>query len=132
MTTESVDPSTLREQLDAVGIDLNAGDATGYVALEPDLNLNAIAIGLGLENIAYEPEQFPSLIYHLDQPATTVLLFENGVIATVDGADEEAVRDAIVTAIERIADLGLVEIDLTPSVNVNESIPIAEVIEAKD
>ena len=25
------------------------------------LNLNAIAIGLGLENIEYEPEQFPAL-----------------------------------------------------------------------
>jgi len=27
------------------------------------LNLNAIAIGLGLENIEYEPEQFPGLVY---------------------------------------------------------------------
>lgn len=27
--------------------------------LKTDLNLNAIALGLGLENIEYEPEQFP-------------------------------------------------------------------------
>jgi transcription initiation factor TFIID TATA-box-binding protein len=31
-----------------------------------DLNLNAIAIGLGLENIEYEPEQFPGLVYRLE------------------------------------------------------------------
>ena len=29
------------------------------------LNLNAIAIGLGLESIEYEPEQFPGLVYRL-------------------------------------------------------------------
>lgn len=30
------------------------------------LNLNAIAIGLWLENIGYEPEQFPGLVYRID------------------------------------------------------------------
>lgn len=29
--------------------------------LKSDLNLNAVALGLGLENIEYEPEQFPGL-----------------------------------------------------------------------
>ena len=39
------------------------------------LNLNAIAIGLGLENIEYEPEQFPGLVYRLDNPDVVVVLF---------------------------------------------------------
>ena len=36
--------------------------------LKTDLNLNAVALGLGLENIEYEPEQFPGLVYQ-DQAA---------------------------------------------------------------
>jgi len=38
------------------------------------LNLNAIAIGLGLENIEYEPEQFPGLVYRLSEPKVVVLV----------------------------------------------------------
>ncbi|PIN90529.1 TATA-box-binding protein [Candidatus Pacearchaeota archaeon CG10_big_fil_rev_8_21_14_0_10_34_76] len=41
-----------------------------------DLNLNILA--LELENTEYEPEQFPGLVYKLDKPTTTFLLFSNG------------------------------------------------------
>lgn len=61
---------------------------------------------------------------------TTAVLFGNGVIATVDGVDEQAVTDAILTVIERGEDLGLIETDSTPSVNVTvESIPVADIVE---
>ncbi len=30
-----------------------------------ELNLNEVAMGLGLENIEYEPEQFPGLVYRI-------------------------------------------------------------------
>jgi len=39
--------------------------------LGENLNLNAIAIGLGLENIEYEPEQFPGLVYRLTTPTSS-------------------------------------------------------------
>lgn len=130
MTTEGLTPGTLRDTLTDVGVELNAGETAGYAELEPNLNLNALAIGLGLENIEYEPERFPGLIYHVDQPMTTAVLFGNGVIATVDGVDEQAVTDAILTVIERGEDLGLIETDSTPSVNVTvESIPVADILE---
>ena len=35
--------------------------------LGESLNLNAIAIGLGLESVEYEPEQFPGLVYRLEE-----------------------------------------------------------------
>lgn len=130
MTTEGLTPGTLRDTLTDVGVELNAGETAGYAELESNLNLNALAIGLGLENIEYEPERFPGLIYHVDQPMTTAVLFGNGVIATVDGVDEQAVTDAILTVIERGEDLGLIETDSTPSVNVTvESIPVADILE---
>jgi len=45
-------------------------------SIDVDLNLNILA--LELENTEYEPEQFPGLVYKLDEPTTTFLLFSNG------------------------------------------------------
>ena len=36
--------------------------------LEQEINLNTVAITLGLEKVEYEPEQFPGLVYRLDDP----------------------------------------------------------------
>lgn len=54
------------------GFDVNMNDAEFKIQnivvsadLNSKLNLDVIAIGVGLENIEYEPEQFPGLVYHL-------------------------------------------------------------------
>lgn len=46
--------------------------------LDRSLNLNALAIGLGLEQTEYEPEQFPGLIFHPANAPCVVLLFTSG------------------------------------------------------
>lgn len=46
--------------------------------LGSEINLNSIAIGLGLDRVEYEPEQFPGLVYRLDKPRVVVLLFGSG------------------------------------------------------
>ena len=43
-----------------------------------NLNLNLNLLTLELENTEYEPEQFPGLVYKLDKPNATFLLFSNG------------------------------------------------------
>ena len=48
--------------------------ASGDIKMK--LNLNYLA--LELENTEYEPEQFPGLVYKLDDPTATFLLFSNG------------------------------------------------------
>ena len=48
--------------------------ASGTIHLQ--LNLNYLA--LEMENTEYEPEQFPGLVYKLDDPNATFLLFSNG------------------------------------------------------
>lgn len=71
------------------------------------LNLNAIAIGLGLENIEYEPEQFPGLVYRLSEPKVVMLLFGSGKLVVTGGkkpADADAAVDRIV---EELDGLGL-------------------------
>ena len=47
--------------------------------LGESLNLNALAIGLGLEKTEYEPEQFPGLIYRPSSADSVVLLFASDV-----------------------------------------------------
>ena len=71
------------------------------------LNLNAIAIGLGLENIEYEPEQFPGLVYRIAEPKVVMLLFGSGKLVVTGGkkpVDADAAVDKIV---EELDGLGL-------------------------
>jgi transcription initiation factor TFIID TATA-box-binding protein len=68
--------------------------------LHADLNLNAIAIGLGLEKVEYEPEQFPGLVYRMENPKVVVLLFGSGkLVCTGAKKPEDAER-----AVDKIAD----------------------------
>ncbi len=46
--------------------------------LESEINLSSIALTLGLDRVEYEPEQFPGLVYRLDEPRVVVLLFGSG------------------------------------------------------
>jgi transcription initiation factor TFIID TATA-box-binding protein len=46
--------------------------------LGSEINLNTIAISLGLDHVEYEPEQFPGLVCRLDDPRVVVLLFGSG------------------------------------------------------
>ena len=48
--------------------------------LHAELNLNQVAVGLGLENIEYEPEQFPGMVYRVYNPKVVLLLFCSGRI----------------------------------------------------
>ncbi|MBI5148286.1 TATA-box-binding protein [Candidatus Pacearchaeota archaeon] len=43
-----------------------------------DIALNLNVLALQLKNTEYEPEQFPGLVYKLDSPNATFLLFSNG------------------------------------------------------
>ncbi len=71
------------------------------------LNLNAIAIGLGLENIEYEPEQFPGLVYRLDEPDVVALLFGSGKLVITGGKDPTDAEAAVGVITSRLDELGL-------------------------
>lgn len=63
--------------------------------LESDLNLNAVAVGLGMENVEYEPEQFPGLVYRIKEPKAVVLLFGSGKVICTGARRLEDVERAI-------------------------------------
>jgi transcription initiation factor TFIID TATA-box-binding protein len=63
--------------------------------LESEINLNAIALSLGLEKVEYEPEQFPGLVYRLDVPKVVVLLFGSGKLVCTGAKKPEDVEKAV-------------------------------------
>ena len=74
--------------------------------LHSALNLNAIASGLGLENIEYEPEQFPGLVYRVSDPKVVILLFGSGKLVVTGGKKPEdmvSAVDHIVKELERLS-----------------------------
>jgi len=71
------------------------------------LNLNAIAIGLGLENIEYEPEQFPGLVYRLSSPKVVMLLFGSGKIVITGGKKPEDAEAAVEKIVILLDGLGM-------------------------
>lgn len=58
-----------------------------------DLNLNSLA--MKLPNTEYEPEQFPGLVFKLDEAKATFLLFSNGKIVCTGTKSEEQIKKAI-------------------------------------
>ena len=62
-------------------------------SIEVSLNLNLLA--LELENTEYEPEQFPGLVYKLDNPTATFLLFSNGKLVCTGTKNRAQLEDAM-------------------------------------
>lgn len=54
------------------------------------LNLPSLAIDLGLENTEFEPEQFPGLIYRLDD--IVALLYANGKFVITGSSNVESIN----------------------------------------
>jgi len=49
-----------------------------------------------LDNVMYEPEQFPGLIYRMKDPKTVLLLFASGKLVCTGAKSEEMVYESIV------------------------------------
>ncbi|MHA1647419.1 MAG: TATA-box-binding protein [Promethearchaeota archaeon] len=58
-----------------------------------EINLNKAAVLM--DNVMYEPEIFPGLIYRMTDPKSVFLLFSTGKIVCTGVKDEESVKTAI-------------------------------------
>jgi len=72
--------------------------ASGSIGM--DLNLNVLA--MKLDNTEYEPEQFPGLVYKLDEAKATFLLFSNGKIVCTGTKSEKEVHEALDKLIDNL------------------------------
>ena len=75
--------------------------------LKSDLNLNAVALGLGLENIEYEPEQFPGLVYRIKVPKVVVLIFSSGKLVITGGKSPEECEEGARIVRMQLENMGL-------------------------
>jgi transcription initiation factor TFIID TATA-box-binding protein len=101
-------------KMNSVGIkvagtpDITVQNIVASADLGSVLNLNAIAIGLGLENIEYEPEQFPGLVYRIDKPKVVVLLFGSGKLVVTGGKKPQDAEEAVERIVRELEGLALI------------------------
>ena len=71
--------------------------------LDQELKLNEIAFAL--PNAEYEPEQFPGLVYRMDDPKVAFLLFGSGKVVCTGGKSIEDKKRAIDKVEKKLAKL---------------------------
>ena len=75
--------------------------------LESTLNLIQIAMSLGFENVEYEPEAFPGLVYRMDDPKVVLLLFGSGKMVCVGAREVNDIKNAVRNIKEELSTAGL-------------------------
>ena len=65
------------------------------------------AISLGLEKVEYEPEQFPGLVYRIDEPKVVVLLFGSGKLVCTGARKPSDVEQAVEKITQELKAAGL-------------------------
>lgn len=63
--------------------------------LEQKLDLETLAVSLGLNKVEYEPEQFPGLIFRPDGYGVTLLIFATGNVITGGAEDRNQAKSAL-------------------------------------
>ena len=62
--------------------------------LETGVDLNALSAKLGLNNVEYEPEQFPGLVYRPENTEAVLLIFATGKVVITGAKNEETASTA--------------------------------------
>jgi transcription initiation factor TFIID TATA-box-binding protein len=71
------------------------------------INLNKLAVCFNLEQIEYEPEQFPGLVYRLKDPKVVLLIFGSGKVIITGGKVPDDAKNAVVKVIADLRRVGL-------------------------
>jgi len=72
-----------------------------------DLERSAYSLGRTM----YEPEQFPGLIYRMDEPRVVILLFASGKIVCTGATKEEIVYEAVAKLHKKLEEKELIYYD---------------------
>jgi transcription initiation factor TFIID TATA-box-binding protein len=72
--------------------------------LNAEVNLEIAAEQL--DNVMYEPEQFPGLIYKMNDPKVVLLIFSSGKMVITGAKSEEEVAQAVKNIYEKLKSIG--------------------------
>ena len=96
------------KEIDKAGVKIKAEpkiEVQNIVAssdLGQEIDLNAIAITLGLDRVEYEPEQFPGLVYRIEEPKVVLLLFGSGKMVCTGAKKPQDVEAAVLKMTEEL------------------------------
>jgi transcription initiation factor TFIID TATA-box-binding protein len=96
------------KEIDKAGVKIKAEpkiEVQNIVAssdLGQEIDLNAIAITLGLDRVEYEPEQFPGLVYRIEEPKVVLLLFGSGKMVCTGAKKPQDVETAVLKITEEL------------------------------
>ncbi len=102
------------EKIINVGIEVNTNPRieTQNIIVSTDLNkeldLNSISKGLLLKNVNYEPDQFPGLIYNMDDIGVILLIFSSGKIVCTGAKSFDDASKGIEMIKEKLSSLGAI------------------------
>jgi transcription initiation factor TFIID TATA-box-binding protein len=68
------------------------------------VELDLFNIAMEVENVEYEPEQFPGAIMRLKELGTTLLLFKNGKVICSGAKNEKQIAKSLKRAVELLRD----------------------------
>ena len=85
--------------------DVNVTNIVCSYDMGKSINLNKVVITLQLENIEYEPEQFPGLVYRIANPKIVALLFSSGKIILTGGKNLTDVRAGLAVLEQHLAEI---------------------------
>lgn len=103
----------IAERLKKLGVDvyenpkITVQNIVAVGDLKGELNLTETAMGLGLDKIEYEPEQFPGMVYRIAEPKVAMLLFSSGKIVCTGAKNVEDVEKAAEKLSKELKSLGL-------------------------
>jgi len=104
--------------------DIKIENVVASTTLDRRMPLDRIAIYL--ENTEYEPEQFPGLVYRLEEPKAAALLFGSGKVVCTGTQSPTMAKDAVHKIIDELREADI-EIGTKPDITVQNMVASSEV-----
>lgn len=71
------------------------------------VSINLDEASMTLDNVVYEPEVFPGMIYRMIEPKVVILLFSTGKFVVTGAKNEEIIKEAVTKLVNVIETNGL-------------------------
>jgi transcription initiation factor TFIID TATA-box-binding protein len=107
--------------------EIKVENVVAFTSLGKDISLTRLVEKI--EDVEYEPEQFPGLVYRIQDPRAAALIFSSGKIVCTGARSIEMSKEAMHKVVDRIRDTG---VDLPRQFDIKvENIVASSKIEAK-
>lgn len=90
------------KEIDVSGSTFEVNNVVCLGNLQQSININNLSISLGLENIEYEPEQFPGLVYRPNYSRCVLLIFASGKVVITGGRSKSDNKAAFSTLLDEL------------------------------